>query len=50
VFESALDQDFERGLELRSAELRIVEATQAGASLTEARKKAACHTLQRAGS
>ncbi len=41
---------FEKALVLRAAEHRIVAATLAGASLTEARKQAAYHTLQRAGS
>jgi regulator of RNase E activity RraA len=41
---------FERALVLRAAEQRIVDATLAGASLSTARKQAAYHTLQRAGS
>ncbi|HSI57854.1 MAG TPA: RraA family protein [Ideonella sp.] len=41
---------FERALALRAAELCIVDATLAGASLQEARRQAAYHTLQRAGS
>ena len=41
---------FERALVLRAAEQRIVAATLAGASLTEARRQAAYHTLQRAAS
>lgn len=41
---------FERALVLRAAEQRIVEATLAGATLAEARRRAAYHTLQRAGS
>jgi regulator of RNase E activity RraA len=39
---------FERALLLRAAEQRIVEATLGGASLKEARRQAAYHTLQRA--
>jgi regulator of RNase E activity RraA len=41
---------FERALDLRAAEQRIVDATLSGASLKEARRQAAYHTLQRAGS
>jgi len=41
---------FERALVLRAAEHRIVAATLSGASLAEARRQAAYHTLQRAGS
>jgi regulator of RNase E activity RraA len=41
---------FERALALRTAEDRIVAATLSGASLKEARREAAYHTLQRAGS
>ena len=41
---------FERALVLRNAEQRIVAATLSGASLREARDKAAYHTLQRAES
>lgn len=41
---------FERALVLRAAEQRIVAATLAGASLAEARRQAAYHTLQRAAS
>jgi len=41
---------FERALALRAAEQRIVAATLAGATLAEARRQAAYHTLQRAGS
>ena len=41
---------FERALVLRAAEQRIVAATLAGASLAEARRKAAYHTLQRGAS
>jgi regulator of RNase E activity RraA len=40
---------FERALVLRDAEARIVSATLAGASLEVARRQAAYHTLQRAG-
>lgn len=39
---------FERALELRAAEQRIVASTLSGVSLTEARRQAAYHTLQRA--
>ncbi len=39
---------FERALTLRKAEERIVAATLAGATLSEARRQAAYHTLQRA--
>lgn len=39
---------FERALALRLAEERIVAATLAGATLAEARRQAAYHTLQRA--
>lgn len=39
---------FERALALRHAEERIVAATLAGATLSEARRQAAYHTLQRA--
>jgi regulator of RNase E activity RraA len=38
---------FRKALALKAAEQRIVEATIAGASLTEARRRAAYHTLQR---
>jgi len=41
---------FERALALRAAEQRIVDATLSGTSLNEARRQAAYHTLQRAGS
>ena len=41
---------FEKALGLRAAEQRIVDATLSGKTLTEARKQAAYHTLQRAGS
>ena len=41
---------FERALTLRAAELRIVAATLSGMSLSDARRQAAYHTLQRAGS
>ena len=41
---------FERALVLRAAEQRIVAATLAGASLEQARRQAAYHTLQRAES
>lgn len=41
---------FERALALRAAEQRILEATLSGLSLTEARRQAAYHTLQRAES
>jgi len=37
-------------LTLRAAELRIVAATLSGMSLSDARRQAAYHTLQRAGS
>jgi regulator of RNase E activity RraA len=39
---------FERALVLRAAEQRIVDATLDGASLSQARRQAAYHTLQRA--
>jgi regulator of RNase E activity RraA len=41
---------FERALALRTAEQRIVDATLSGLPLAEARRQAAYHTLQRAGS
>jgi hypothetical protein len=41
---------FERALTLRAAEQRIVDAALSGLSLQEARRQAAYHTLQRAGS
>ena len=40
---------FERALALQAAEQRIVDATLSGKTLTEARREAAYHTLQRAG-